>query len=70
MVTHGYRMPKTTIQVSQATGGKLKQLKKLTRQPVGVLADIGLDYIHEAFNRGELVVINGKIMPAPSEKAA
>jgi hypothetical protein len=62
-------MTKTTIQVSQATGGRLKELKKLTRQPVGVLADIGLEYLSEAFKRGELVVINGKVIRLEAKAA-
>jgi hypothetical protein len=71
MVNNGYHMSKTTIQVSSATGDRLRSLKKMTRLPLGALADAGLELIAEQIQRGDLVAQNGKLVPAhPKSNAA
>ena len=53
---------KTTIQVDEQVGVKLKSIKKVVRLPLGVLADIGLTYVEEGLHKGELIVQNGRIV--------
>jgi hypothetical protein len=63
-------MKKTTIQVTEATGKALRMLKAKTRQPVGVLADIGLEFITAGIERGEFAVENGRLVKKPDFAAA
>ncbi len=64
MVLYGYHMAKTTIQVEKATALKLRRIKKLTKLPLGKLADIGIDFLEPKILGGELIAQNGKLVPA------
>jgi hypothetical protein len=58
------QMAKTTIQIEKGTADKLKRIKKLTKLPLGKLADIGFDYLEPKILGGELVAQNGKLVTA------
>jgi hypothetical protein len=53
------------VKVSPATLKRVKEIKKTSGVAIKILADRGLDFFCSAVAKGDVVIQNGEIIPAP-----
>lgn len=56
------------VQLERERADKLSKFKKQTGLSIGRLANLAVDFFIPAFERGEVEIVNGKIVPR--QKAA